>query len=299
MGFRLANFIWSYQKIKTKQMKMYFLQANQIMDQGMDWVSSLRALTIEYTPKLFGAIIIYIAGVFLIGQLTKLLMKLFIKRGFDTTLQNFLLSVTKVGLLVLLFLAIASKLGVPITGFAALLAGAGLAMGAALNGSLGNLAGGVMLMIFKPFKVGDIIEAQGNTGVVTEIGIFATTILTPENKTVFLPNGALSTGVIANYNAHGNLRVDIVMAIAADEDIDKARLIAKDAIAQHQNVLSAPAPEVNVLKVGDGMTQLAIRPYTTQDNYWDVFLGVQELVKKEWDKAGVRAPIPTRIIVNQ
>lgn len=131
-------------------------------------------------------------------------------------------------------------LGVNITSFAAILAGAGLAIGAALNGSLGNLAGGVMLMIYKPFKVGDLIEAQGMIGVVTEIGIFNTVLLSPENKTVIIPNGALSTGVMTNYHTHGNLRVDLKMAVDPTMDLDKAREVAIAAMRSHPNVFARP-----------------------------------------------------------
>ena len=196
-------------------------------------------------------------------------------------------------------LSVFEMIGVKITAFAALLAGAGLAVGAALNGSLGNFAGGVMMLLFKPFKVGDMIEAQGQTGIVLEQGIFNTIILTADNKTVILPNGALSTGTIINYSAHGNLRVDLTMAIAPDMDIAKAREVAIAAMKQHPKVLDTPAPEVSVLKVGDGMVTLAIRPYTTQPDYWDVYFGVQELVKNAWDASGVQGPVPHRVLIQK
>jgi small conductance mechanosensitive channel len=196
-------------------------------------------------------------------------------------------------------LSVFEMIGVKITAFAALLAGAGLAVGAALNGSLGNFAGGVMMLLFKPFKVGDMIEAQGQTGIVLEQGIFNTIILTADNKTVILPNGALSTGTIINYSAHGNLRVDLTMAIAPDMDIAKAREVAIAAMRQHPKVLDTPTPEVSVLKVGDGMVTLAIRPYTTQPDYWDVYFGVQELVKNAWDAHGVAGPVPHRVLIQK
>ena len=199
----------------------------------------------------------------------------------------------------MLILSIASMIGIDITSFAALLAGAGLAIGAALNGSLGNLAGGVMILIFKPFKVGDIIEAQGVIGTVTEQGVFATTILTGDNKTIIIPNGPLSTGVITNYNTHGNLRVDLNIAIALDQDIDIARKVATEAMLSHPKVLKTPAPEVSVLKIADGMCTLAIRPYTVQADYWDVYFGVQELVKKAFDANKIQGPTPTRIIISK
>jgi small conductance mechanosensitive channel len=269
------------------------------INQGNIWLEKIKGMALEYAPKVLGAIIVYFIGSWLIKKIGGAMKRVFSKRNFDTSLQNFLISTVKALLTVLLLLAITSMLGVDITSFAALLAGAGLAIGAALNGSLGNLAGGVMIMIFKPFKIDDIIEAQGATGVVKEIGIFCTTVLTPENKTVILPNGGLSTGVITNYNTHGNLRVDITMAIALDMNIDQAREIATAAMLTHPKVLGTPAPEVNVLKVGDGMVQLAVRPYTTQSDYWDVFFGVQERVKKAFDANGIAGPIPTRVIINK
>ncbi|WP_198666797.1 mechanosensitive ion channel family protein [Taibaiella helva] len=285
---------------------MVFLQIDETIKAGADalnsgqvWLIKIKAMAIDYAPKLIGAILVYIIGQWIIGRIGRLSKKVLSTRNFDVSLQKFLLSLIKVTLSILLFLAIAGMIGVDITGFAAILAGAGIAIGAALNGSLGNLAGGVMLMIFKPFKVHDMIEAQGAIGIVQEIGIFNTTILTPENKTVILPNGALSTGVITNYTTHGNLRVDLTMAIALDVAIDTARKVAMDAMLQHPKVLKAPAPEVSVLKVGDGMTSLAIRPYTTQADYWDVYFGVQELVKKAFDANGVAGPIPTRLLINK
>lgn len=276
------------------------LQAGtEALNTGQTWLMKIKNMALEYAPKLVGAILVYIIGSWIIGKINSLIRKLLSSKKLDVSLQKFLLSLVKVMLTILLFLAIASMIGVDITGFAALLAGAGLAIGAALNGSLGNLAGGVMIMIFKPFKVHDMIEAQGTVGIVQEIGIFNTTVLSPENKTIILPNGALSTGVISNYTTHGNLRVDLTMAVALDMDIDKARRIAIEAMLQHPKVLKAPTPEVSVLKVGDGMTSLAIRPYTTQPDYWDVYFGVQELVKKAFDANGVAGPIPTRVLINR
>lgn len=269
------------------------------LQNGFDLATKLQDLAFSFLPKIAGAVLVYLIGSFIIRKLVNMLSKVMEHRQFDNTLRGFLMSLLKVVLNVLLILSIASMIGVDITSFAALLAGAGLAIGAALNGSLGNLAGGVMILIFKPFKVGDLIEAQGAIGTVLEQGIFATTILTPDNKTTILPNGPLSTGTITNYTTHGNLRVDLVMAIALDQDVDKARALAIEAMLSHPKVLKTPAPEVNVLKVGDGMCSLAIRPYTLQADYWDVYFGAQELVKKAWDTAGIQAPIPARIIIQK
>jgi len=285
---------------------MLFLQIDETvqagaaaLNTGQVWLLKIKSMALDYAPKIVGAILVYLVGSWLIGKLNGLFRKLLSSKNFDSSLQKFLLSLVKAMMTLLLFLAIAGMIGVDITGFAALLAGAGLAIGAALNGSLGNLAGGVMIMIFKPFKVNDMIEAQGIVGVVQEIGIFNTTVLSPENKTVILPNGPLSTGVITNYTTHGNLRVDLTMAVALDASIDKARQVAIDAMLQHPKVLKTPSPEVSVLKVGDGMTTLAVRPYTVQADYWDVYFGVQERVKKAFDEQGVAGPVPTRLIINK
>lgn len=190
-------------------------------------------------------------------------------------------------------------LGVNLTSFAAILAGLAVGVGAALNGTLGNFSGGVMMLLFKPFKVGDLIEAQGHTGTVVEQGIFNTSILTPENKTAIIANGALSTGTIVNYTTHGNLRVDITTQIEPSTNIEHARKIAIDAVHSIPEVLKDPAPEVNVLSVADGMTVLAIRPYAKQGDYWTVFFGAQEAIKKAFDSNSISLPIPHRVIINK
>ena len=266
---------------------------------GYNYVDKLQDMALSFAPKIIGAVLVYIIGSFIIRRLANMVSTVMNRKNYDKSLQGFLISLMKVMLNILLILSIASMIGIDITSFAALLAGAGLAIGAALNGSLGNLAGGVMILIFKPFKVGDIIEAQGVTGSVTEQGVFATTILTGDNKTIIIPNGPLSTGVITNYNTHGNLRVDLNIAIALDQDIDIARTVATAAMLSHPKVLKTPAPEVSVLKIADGMCTLAIRPYTVQADYWEVYFGVQELVKKAFDANKIQGPTPTRIIISK
>lgn len=278
---------------------MLLLQIDAALSKGQTWLITLKALAISYGLRLIGAIVIYIVGMWLIGRASKFIRRMLLARLIEPSLHTFLISAFRVTMIIMLFLAVVGMLGVNITGFSALLAGAGLAIGAALNGSLGNLAGGVMMLIFKPFKVGDMIEAQGVIGIVQEMGTFNTVLLSPENKTVILPNGALSTGVITNYTTHGNLRVDLTMAIAPDIDINKAREVAIAAMRSHPKVLQSPDPEVNVLKVADGMTTLAIRPYTTQADYWEVYFGAQELVKNAFDKNGIAGPVPHRVMIQK
>ncbi|QES87774.1 mechanosensitive ion channel family protein [Rhizosphaericola mali] len=281
-------------------MKNILLQIDetQIVHNTSKWFDFFEAKALEYGPKILIAIIIYLVGTWLIKWSVKLITRFFSYRKFDDTLKSFLLSMVKVGLTVLLFLTIAGQIGIPITGFAAILGGLAIGVGAALNGSLGNLAGGVMLMIFKPFKVGDIITAQGMTGTVTEIGIVNTVLRTPENKTVFLPNGALSTGVITNFNEYGNLKVSIELAIDASENIEKARRIGVEVMQSFPEVMQDPKPSVVVSKIEGGAIYLGFAPYATQGDYWKVYWGVLEKLKVEFDKNGINLPISSMVVKN-
>jgi len=278
---------------------MPFLQITAAPEQAVNFVVKIKEMALEYAPKLIGAILVYIIGNWVINKITGLMRKAMTGKHYDASLQSFLISLVKVLLTILLLLTILGMLGVNLTAFGALLAGLGIAIGAALNGSLGNFAGGVMLLTFKPFKIGDLIEAQGQTGVVKELGIFNTVLLSPENKTIILANGALSTGTIINYTTYGNLRVDITLAIAPDQNIDKAKQVAIDAMVAQPYILKTPAPEVNVLNVGNGMVTFAVRPYALQPDYWTAFFGTQEAIKKAWDAAGIQGPIPHVVHINK
>lgn len=275
------------------------LQLNEAVNTSTDFLNNIKKIAIDYAPKLIGAILVYLIGVFIIKWVCRLLQNILNARKIDNSLQSFLNSLVKGLLTVLLLLSVFGMLGVNLTSFAAILAGLAVGIGAALNGTLGNFAGGVMMLLFKPFKVGDLIEAQTQFGTVTEQGIFNTTLLSPENKTIILANGVLSTGTIINYTTHGNLRVDTVIAIDPTADLDKAKKVALEAISSLSNVLKSPSPEVNVLKVADGMVTLAIRPYCVQEHYWDVFFGSQEAVKKAFDANGIAGPIPRQLQVSE
>ena len=261
-------------------------------EEAMQWVFT-------YGPKLVMAILVFVIGLILINWTSRLVSKSLRRKNVDVSLQSFFASLVSVGLKVLLLITVAGMLGIQTTSFVAVIGALGLAVGLALQGSLANFAGGVLILVFKPFKAGDLIESQGQTGVVQEIQIFNTILLTPENKTVILANGAVSNNTIINYSKHGTLRVDITMAVAPGNAIDKAREVALKAMQSYEKVLREPAPSVNVLKVGDGMVTLAIRPYALQEHYWDVFFGVQEKVKNAFDAERVEAPTPTRIIINK
>lgn len=256
-------------------------------------------MAIDYAPKIAGALIVFIIGLWITNLLAKMTAKAMERRKVDVSLQSFLSSLVNVGLKVLLLVTVAGMIGIQTTSFVAVLGAAGLAVGLALQGSLANFAGGVLILVFKPYKVGDLIESGGQTGVVTEIQIFNTILLTPENKTVILPNGAVSNGTIVNYSRHGNLRVDITVAIAPDNNVAKARQAIASVFAANPKVLKEPAPGVTVLKMDNGMITLAVRPYATPADYWDVYFGVQEQIKTAFEENNITAPVPHRVVISK
>lgn len=274
-------------------------KAQEIKGDAAHYLDILKDIAVQYAPKLVGAILLYIIGSWIINKVSSAIRKILTVRTYDPSLQTFLISLIKVVLNVVLVISIAGMLGVDTTAFGALLVGAGVAIGSALNGTLGNFAGGVMILVFKPFKLNDLIEAQGITGTVIEQGVFNTTLLTSENKTVYLPNGPLSTGVITNLTAHGSLRVDLPFAIASHIDISKARQSAIKAMSAHPKVLNSPAPELLVTKVGDGMVSTVLRCFCKQEDYWDVYFGCNEAIKLQFDQDKIEGPVPTKIIYNK
>jgi len=269
------------------------------MDKVNSWAVEFQKWMINYGPKLISATLIFVIGLTIINWASKLATKSMKRKNVDASLQSFLASMVSVGLKVLLLITVAGMMGIETTSFVAIIGALGLAVGLALQGSLANFAGGVLILVFKPFKTGDLIESSGQTGVVQEIQIFNTILLTPENKTVILANGAVSNNTIINYSKHGTLRVDISMAIAPDADVHKAKEVITQVFQTNEKVLTDPAPSVNVIKVGDGMVTLAIRPFTNQENYWDIFFGIQEQVKLAFDANGIAGPTPTRVIINK
>jgi len=245
------------------------------------------------------AIAIWIIGSWIIKKLTKQVDKLMDKRGYEKSLQKFLSNLLSWGLKILLIVTILGALGIETTSFAAILASAGLAIGLALQGSLANFAGGVLIMIFKPFKIGDLIEAQGELGVVKEIEIFTTKINSPENKEIIIPNGTLSNGNITNYSSEGTLRVNLTIGIGYDEDIKKAKAVLLKVLTDNPQVLSNPAPSVNVSELADSSVNFAVRPWATTADYWDVYFGTLEKCKIALDEAGIEIPYPHSVEIRK
>lgn len=264
-----------------------------------DWITQLKDVVIDYAPKIVAALIILIVGLFLVNIFVKLAKKVMKKRNVDETLQKFLGNLLSWTLKILLFVMVASKLGVETTSFAAIIGAAGLAIGLALQGSLSNFAGGALIMVFKPFKVGDLIEAQGELGVVKEIQIFTTLLNTPENKLVILPNGAVSNGNITNYSAEGQLRVDLTIGVSYDADIKQTKDVLMNVLTSNPKVLKDPAPTVNVSELADSSVNFAVRPWAATADYWDVYFGTLEKTKEALDAAGIEIPYPHSVEIQK
>lgn len=268
------------------------MELEKWIDKGMDVV-------IYYGPKIIGAILIWLIGSWLIRRLVKLSRRIMEKQQYDVSLTKFLLNFLRYGLKILLVIIILGTLGVSTASFAAVIAAAGLAIGLALQGSLGNFAGGILLMIFKPIRVGDLIEAQGELGVVEEIQIFNTVIITPENKTVVIPNGALSNGNIVNYSKKGSLRVDLVVGVDYGSDLQKAQDVLMEAITAHPKTLKNPAPTVAVSELADSSVNFVVRPWAKTEDYWAVRFDCLKACKEALDKAGVEIPFPHMVQIRK
>ena len=254
---------------------------------------------LEYGIPVIKAIAIWIIGSWVIKKIIRQVDNLMEKKAYDKSLRKFLSNLCSWALKILLVVTILGTLGVETTSFAAILASAGLAIGLALQGSLANFAGGVLIMIFKPFKIGDLIEAQGELGVVKEIEIFTTKLNTPENKEVIIPNGILSNGNIINYSTEGKLRVDLTIGVGYDEDIKNAKAVLLKALTDNPKVLKDPAPTVNVSELAESSVNFAVRPWATTADYWDVYFGTLENCKIALDAAGIEIPYPHSVEIEK
>lgn len=256
-------------------------------------------LGLDYGLKILGAIVIWIIGSWVIKKIVQTSRKLMSKNNYDESLQKFLLNLVGWILKIVLIVVVLGTVGVETTSFAAILAAAGLAIGLALQGSLGNFAGGVLIMIFKPFRIGDLIEAQGELGVVKEIEIFTTKLRGLSNREIIIPNGALSNGNIINYTTEGTRRVDLIFGVGYDSDIKKTKEVLMEVLTSHPMVLKTPAPTVNVMELADSSINFAVRPWSTSDDYWAVYFGITEDVKIALDKAGIEIPYPHQVEIQK
>lgn len=257
-------------------------------DNGTDWTG----LALEYGQKLGIGILILVIGLWVAGMITSALKKLMEKRNLDPALQSFLGSMIGITLKVLVVISALGTLGIEMTSFVAILGAAGLAVGMALSGTLQNFAGGVMILIFKPFKVGDVLQAQGYTGSVKEIQIFNTILKTPDNKTIIIPNGGLSTGSMVNFSTEPRRRVDWTIGIGYGDDADKAKEVLLAMLNDDERVLKDPEPFVAMSELADSSVNFTVRAWVESANYWPVFFDLNARVYKEFGSHGLNIPFP-------
>ena len=259
-------------------------------------VDKVYELLTVYGIKVIAAVAIFIVGRWVAKAIANFIRKMMAKSNTDETLVKFVGSLSYIALLAFVVIAALNQLGIQTTSFIAILGAAGLAIGLALQGSLGNFAAGVLMIIFKPFKVGDFIEGAGVAGTVEEIQIFTTQLKTPDNKTVIVPNAKMTGDNITNYTMKGTRRVDFVFGIGYEDDIDKARNVISEIIAGDSRVLKDPAPMVAVSELADSSVNFVARAWTSADDYWGFYFDTTEKVKKQFDAGGISIPYPQRDI---
>ncbi len=257
-------------------------------EQLSNYATKFIDVLVDYSPKLISAFLILFVGIYAIRLINKIITKVMIQRNLDPTLTKFLSDILIWALRILLFVTFISKLGIETSSFVAILGAMGLAVGLSLQGSLSNFAGGMLIIVFKPFKVGDTIESQGVIATVLEIQIFVTKMLTANNQTVFVPNGALSNGTIINYSMQGERRADLTFAVSYDSDIKKAKEVLLNVLNSNPKVLKKPAPEVFVKNLTASSVEFAVRPWAKNVNYGSVFSETLENCKAALDEAGIK-----------
>ncbi|WBU41033.1 MULTISPECIES: mechanosensitive ion channel family protein [Marinobacter] len=260
--------------------------------QATQWMDQAVALTMAYAPKVLLAIITLIVGMWLINRFVSVLDKKLGQK--DPTLNKFLCGLISAILKVMLLISVASMIGIATTSFIAVIGAAGLAIGLALQGSLANFAGGVLILIFKPFKVGDTIEAQGYLGAVAEIQILYTVVNTFDNRRIVIPNGSLSNATLVNVSIYDKRRCDMTFGIHYDDDIDKAKAILQRLFDEDERSLKDPAPRICVGALGDSSVDLMFRAWVATDDLWPYYWDMQEKVKKAFDAEGITIPFPQR-----
>lgn len=261
------------------------IDVEQLLTKLLDW-------GIEVGKDLLGAIIIYIVGRFIIKQIGRLLSRILEKRKLEISVQTFLKSLVSILLNLILAFAIVSRLGVETTSFAALLASAGVAIGMALSGNLSNFAGGLIILVFKPFKVGDYIESPNASGTVREIQIFHTILVTVDNKVIYVPNGSLSSNAITNYNKQETRRAEWVFGVEYGEDFEKVREVLQRIIDADDRILKDPAPMIASGALSASSVDIKVRVWTKSADYWNVYFDMNKIVYDTFNKEGIGFPFP-------
>jgi small conductance mechanosensitive channel len=264
----------------------------QTVDKTEEYVQMAIQFGMDYGVKIIGAILIFLIGKWAARAIQSLVVKIMRKNNLDETLVTFVESIVYILLLIVVVLASLSTLGVQTTSFVAILGAAGLAIGLALQGTLGNVGSGVMLISFRPFKVGDFVTAGGETGTVAGISIFATVLHTLDNKVVTVPNSAVTAGNITNFSEKEVRRIDLTFGIGYGDDLKFAKETLEKIMHDDDRVLSDPAPFVGVTSLGDSSVNFVFRPWVKSADYWDVYFDMHEKVKLTFDEKGISIPFP-------
>lgn len=268
------------------------------VDSYMKFLEEAYELALNMLPSIFKAALIFFIGLWVVRFINRLVHRFFEKKDYDLTLESFLASFINISLKGILFVLVVTQLGVKSSSLVAVVGAAGLAIGLALQGSLANFAGGVLILIFKPFKVGDWIEAQGVSGTVTDISIFTTKLNTFGNQAAIIPNGNLSNHTIVNYNTEETRRDKITVGIAYDANIKTAKDILLAICEKQPGILKDPEPIVYVANLADSAVELSLRFWAKNEDFWEAHFSVIENLKLEFDKAGIEIPFPQRVIHN-
>jgi len=258
------------------------------------YAQMLGEMSLTFGVQFLLAIVVYFIGNFIISKVIAVFELSLNKKQVEVTLHQFLTSILKTALKAVQIIVLASMIGIQTASFIAILGAAGLAIGLALQGSLANFAGGVLILLFRPFKNGDAIDAQGHVGTVEEIQIFNTILKTFDNKRIIIPNALLSNGCVTNINVNGTRRVDLVFGIGYDDDIVKAKALLKSIIESDERILKDETNDIWVGEHGDSSVNLFVRPWVKSADYWGVYFGLMERVKLAFDQEGISIPFPQR-----
>ncbi len=273
------------------------MNAEDLPDLGFDWVELIDMLTttgVELAINVVTAIVIFYVGRWVANLLTKALRTLMQKQEVDKTLETFVCNLVRMTLLVFVVIAAIGAVGVQTTSLIAVLGAAGLAVGLALQGSLSNFAAGVLIVIFRPYKVGDWVEAAGIAGSVQKVEILTTVLKTGDNKQIIVPNSQIMGSIITNYSANDTRRIDLVVGVGYGDDLDKVHKTLRDVIARDDRVLDDPAVTIAVSELADSSVNFVVRPWVKTDDYWAVRFDLTEAIKKRFDKEGISIPFPQR-----
>jgi len=261
------------------------------MDEAIEGIAELAML---YGVQVILALTIFIVGKWVAKKIANIVQRVLAKNNVDPAIQHFVGSLVSWVLIIFVVIASLGQLGIQTASFVAIVGAAGLAVGLALQGSLANFAAGVLILIFRPFKVGDFIEVAGVSGVVQKIQIFTTELHSPDNKKIIVPNGGVISGNITNYSANDTRRVDLVFGVGYGDDINAAKAVLQSVVAAEPKVLQDPAPTIAVVELADSSVNLVCRPWVNTADYWDVYFNITEAAKKALDAQGISIPFPQR-----